>query len=191
MILLRPSLGKSCGRQFSSASRRGLIRMARMKANLPGAHQPQQENGGTMLKLIEAACQPPRKTKSNFEVQSMKNYTSSQFFARPSAGSPGATDQQNRRRRNRTLIWREGDFREVFIRVAASKDGWVWRAFEGKTLLDAGLGEMKPGTSRATGELIAARKGTEWVRKNIPGAHVRIRSLLERHALFGGWLARR
>lgn len=93
--------------------------------------------------------------------------------------------------RHATLLWREGDYREIVLRVAASRGflpnrGYVWRASECGREIQSSIGIVEQaGVSEAGIELHAAKLGIQWVRANIPGAQIRLRSPLERRVLFG------
>lgn len=93
-------------------------------------------------------------------------------------------------RRSRLTAWHQGDYRELVLFVAASAKplagcrAYVWRVLEGLREIQSGIGTAV-GLSEAASEELAAEAGRRWILANHPDAKIRVRSVLERRALFG------
>jgi hypothetical protein len=86
--------------------------------------------------------------------------------------------------RPRIQTWHAGDYREVFLYLSATKYGFVWRAVEQGKLLERGIAILTKTEPQADMEQQAFIAARTWIRANVPDAKIRVRSALERAALF-------
>lgn len=87
------------------------------------------------------------------------------------------------RRRPRLTSWRESDYREIFLRIAANQHGFTYRIIERGKLLERGFGFASVKESWAEVETRAIAVGRAWVRENLTG-DVRVRVRNDRVDLF-------
>jgi hypothetical protein len=79
-------------------------------------------------------------------------------------------------------VWRAGDYPEVFVYIAVNRFGATW------TVKESGESKMRdivlaPDAPTALDRSVECAR--HWIRTNLPGAKIRVRSNLERAVLFG------